>query len=242
MSVPSSPGQAVEETGSGNRLVLEIWHPECWTLETTAGSEAGLVAHGVYEIDGTVNARVTVYGDTREEVESLIERIEDSKRTERVERLSNPFESRGPKDTAGNTTEQLVVQYSEQDSIHRSLVDRGFVPVESIRIHNGREYWTVIANMDRQAVRDELDHIEREMGADIEIKSLGQKHLKDWESLLVEDLSERQREVMELARERGYYEWPRETNASELADELGVSKTTFLEHLRKAESKVIGRQ
>jgi len=51
-------------------------------------------------------------------------------------------------------------------------------------------------------------------------------------------LSERQREVFKLARRRGYYEWPREVSATELAEELDVSKATALEHLRKAEAKI----
>ncbi|SEM06288.1 HTH DNA binding domain-containing protein [Haloferax larsenii] len=56
----------------------------------------------------------------------------------------------------------------------------------------------------------------------------------------VELLSDRQREVFELARERGYYAIPREVSGSDLADELGISKTTLHEHLRKVEAKLLG--
>ena len=56
-----------------------------------------------------------------------------------------------------------------------------------------------------------------------------------------DDLSERQREVYDLARAEGYYSWPRETSAGDLAAELDVSKATLLEHLRKAESKLLGQ-
>jgi len=45
--------------------------------------------------------------------------------------------------------------------------------------------------------------------------------------------------VYEHAREAGYYEWPRGASTRELADDLDVSKTTLLEHLRKAESKLL---
>ena len=55
-------------------------------------------------------------------------------------------------------------------------------------------------------------------------------------------LTPAQREVFELARERDYYQWPHGVSTRELADELDVSKTTMLEHLRKAEGKLLDPQ
>lgn len=52
-------------------------------------------------------------------------------------------------------------------------------------------------------------------------------------------LSDRQAEVLEAALAAGYYDWPRETDAETLAAELGVSHPTLLEHLRKAERRLL---
>lgn len=52
-------------------------------------------------------------------------------------------------------------------------------------------------------------------------------------------LSERQSEVISTAMRRGYYEWPREVDAETLADDLGIARSTFLEHLRKAERALL---
>ena len=52
-------------------------------------------------------------------------------------------------------------------------------------------------------------------------------------------LTDRQREVVETALELGYFEWPRDVKSEELAAELGVGRSTLLEHLRKAESKLL---
>lgn len=52
-------------------------------------------------------------------------------------------------------------------------------------------------------------------------------------------LSERQQEVVETALEAGYYDWPRDADAEAVADVLGVTHPTFLEHLRKAEKKLL---
>lgn len=52
-------------------------------------------------------------------------------------------------------------------------------------------------------------------------------------------LSERQAEVVTLALEGGYYEWPREADAETLAARLDITHSTFLEHLRKAEARLL---
>lgn len=52
-------------------------------------------------------------------------------------------------------------------------------------------------------------------------------------------LTDRQREVLELARRRGYYEWPRRVTQQELAAELDIAAATLTQHLRAAERRLI---
>lgn len=52
-------------------------------------------------------------------------------------------------------------------------------------------------------------------------------------------LTERQRDVATEALTRGYYDWPRGITNEELADELGISRATLHEHLRKAEHALL---
>ncbi|MFD1600356.1 helix-turn-helix domain-containing protein [Halobellus rarus] len=52
-------------------------------------------------------------------------------------------------------------------------------------------------------------------------------------------LTDRQEEVLEVARERGYYEIPRRASVREVADEVGCSKSTAANHLRKAEARLV---
>ncbi|MDZ7688908.1 MAG: helix-turn-helix domain-containing protein [Halobacteriales archaeon] len=63
------------------------------------------------------------------------------------------------------------------------------------------------------------------------------EYVRDLESEKV--LTEKQREVAEKAREMGYYDTPREASLSEVADELGVAKSTCSEILHRAEEKVM---
>jgi predicted DNA binding protein len=56
---------------------------------------------------------------------------------------------------------------------------------------------------------------------------------------LFEDVTERQMAALRLALERGYYEQPRQTSLRELAAQTTVARSTFEEHLRKAENKLL---
>lgn len=56
---------------------------------------------------------------------------------------------------------------------------------------------------------------------------------------LFENLTDRQLAALRLALESGYYEQPRKTSLRELADRTAVARSTYEEHLRKAENKLL---
>jgi hypothetical protein len=52
-------------------------------------------------------------------------------------------------------------------------------------------------------------------------------------------LTDRQREVLETAYEMGYFERPKQANATEIATDLGIAQSTFTEHLMTAQRKLL---
>lgn len=54
-------------------------------------------------------------------------------------------------------------------------------------------------------------------------------------------LTTRQAEVLATAHEMGYFEYPRESNATEVAASLDIGASTLAEHLAAAESKLVGQ-
>jgi DNA-binding CsgD family transcriptional regulator len=58
-------------------------------------------------------------------------------------------------------------------------------------------------------------------------------------SLLTEKLTERQRAALEAGYHGGFFEWPRDRSGEEVAASLGVSASTFHQHVRKAEKKLL---
>lgn len=53
-------------------------------------------------------------------------------------------------------------------------------------------------------------------------------------------LTDRQREVLTVAYEAGYFAHPREANAETVAAELDIAPSTFREHLAAAQAKLLG--
>lgn len=59
------------------------------------------------------------------------------------------------------------------------------------------------------------------------------------ESGLLDDLTDRQREVLEAAYRSGYFGWPRDSTAEEVAESLDISSPTLHNHIRKAEGVIM---
>ena len=240
MSSPDTTGSENEEEML--RLTLDLWHPNCWTIKTTKETDAGLLGYGVYTgMEGTAHGRFTVYGDSTAEVDALIEETKESPLTSSVTEIEKSWRV-GEDEVVppGNTTRELFVEFDPSNSIDEAFVSRGFVYDGPTRIKDGRETWSLVISADRLEVQRLLDEIRDEMDADIEVTQVSTPdHTPHGQVPNTMQLSDRQREVFLFARERGYYEWPREVTARELAEEFDITKTTFLEHLRKAESKLL---
>jgi hypothetical protein len=56
---------------------------------------------------------------------------------------------------------------------------------------------------------------------------------------LLSVLTEKQRSLMVMAKDMGYYEYPRRTSTGELARAAGLSTSTVIEHLRKSEVRLM---
>ena len=107
----------------------------------------------------------------------------------------------------------------------------------------GWEHYTVIA-FDEDDIRSLLSDLRDDR--DIELLSkteIAEKQIPHSMlapvDTLFDSITDRQLAALQLALERGYYEQPRKTSLRALADQTSVARSTYEEHLRKAENKLL---
>ena len=107
----------------------------------------------------------------------------------------------------------------------------------------GWEHYTVIA-FDEANIAALYDDLE----ADRDIEVLSKRGLEETRvphsqlapiDQLFDGVTDRQLAALRLALDSGYYEQPRKASVSELAERTSVARSTYEEHLRKAENKVL---
>lgn len=233
-------------SGTGTRLTLDLRHPNCWAIEATERVDGGILAHAIYHTPKTTeesvnaNGLFTAYGDSEREVDTLLETIQKSPYAGSVLELQERFGRNHQTAAPGNVVREFFLEYDPSDMICPTLLEHGFVHSAPVRIEDGREYWQVCFAGEREEIEASLDGVREDGPAEVTVSSItttdttrsARKHR-------MSTLTSTQREVFDLARERGYYQWPRNVSTRELADELDISKTTLLEHLRKAEGKLL---
>ena len=108
---------------------------------------------------------------------------------------------------------------------------------------DGIERYTVLAT-----TRERLDALVRDLAriGDVRIERVSEVDASQLSvnvplADLTERLTPRQLQALTLAIEEGYYQSPRRTSTQAMAERVGVSRSTFEEHLRKAEQRVLER-
>ncbi|MFB6134981.1 MAG: helix-turn-helix domain-containing protein [Halanaeroarchaeum sp.] len=121
------------------------------------------------------------------------------------------------------------------------MVEQYDAPIVDVQAENGDLSMTFHAQtMDdlRDAVGTLRDSYE---GVDVQrlVSSKDEEGADDLVFVDRGELTARQREVLETAYQMGYFEHPKGANAGEVADALGITTSTFTEHLAAAQSKLL---
>jgi hypothetical protein len=220
------------------RIELEVWHPGCWVLETSERVDVGFLGYGVFtRADDRATTRYTLYADTHAAIDEAISLLEDHPAVYAISEMCSGV--RTPTHAPGNATRELLIENDATTQISDAFTSRGFTYGAPGDVYDGTEHWRLFAQMDRETVHERLDEVRAEEQADITVVSISSPRRVEADPLPVDRLSHRQREVFQLARTRGYYRQPKRTTAGDLAEELGITTSTFHEHLHKAEEKLL---
>lgn len=225
------------------RVTLSVWHPGCWTIQTTERTDVGVLGRVVATTTGDrTTSLVTLYADRRSELDDGEAAIRSFSQVHSVTPVpETTLGSAARTAEPGNATRDLLIDHDASAQISGAFLSREFVTARPVDTHDGRERWSLLTTRSRDAVHDALARIEAEWDADITVEGLTRTSDAAGEApFSLTSLSARQREVFELARARGYYEWPKQVTGTELADELDIATATLHEHLHKAEAKLLG--
>lgn len=124
---------------------------------------------------------------------------------------------------------------SSHPCIQQQLFDIGFMPL-SIQYEEGEELYRG-AVIGQNNLREMFDQANEDVGVRLEgleqiDESNSKRQTQQW------DLTPPQREALTTALELDYFEVPREARAADVADELGISQSAFLQRLHRAEKNV----
>lgn len=113
-------------------------------------------------------------------------------------------------------------------------------PVSEVRIR-GDTLNVSIRVSDRAAISDAITELREEFGS-IRLEYLRSEQRSGPSELILVDraqLTDRQQEVLRTAYLMGYFEYPREANAAEVAETLDIGPSTFMSHLVAAQAKLL---
>ncbi|MFB6130583.1 MAG: helix-turn-helix domain-containing protein [Salinigranum sp.] len=128
---------------------------------------------------------------------------------------------------------EALVQFETTDPALLVAVQESMVPLElPLTIVDGVAVLEFAASRERLS---ELGDRLRTFGMSFEVEYV--RGTVDTEELLTDS----QRDLLRTAVESGYYDTPRTSTLTELADALGIAKSTASERLHRAEERVIKR-
>jgi len=123
-----------------------------------------------------------------------------------------------------------------------SVVEALDYPLADVRVEDGELRLTLHLE-DRTALREivaELDDVAERVAVRYLVQGTAEGD-GGGDAAVVDRgrLTERQREVLATAHEMGYFEYPGGANATQVAESLDITVSTFSEHLSRAQSRLL---
>ncbi len=134
---------------------------------------------------------------------------------------------------------QVIFKMPASHAYHSILLDGSVFQLRPPVAKDGFEYWDVAA-MEKKHIKRLIERMNRNRKvAWAEMLSLKQKEVDLFVPSAFSKLTDKQRWAFEMAIKYGYYSFPRENDLETIAKKLKVPFSTFREHLRIAESKLL---
>ena len=188
---------------------------------------------------GSVNGRakrLLCFEGEPADVGAFVEDFRSHPATESLERVSSDDES-------GASYYISEIGYSEENPSILQLIERaGCFRHPTVVVHNGIEHWTIYTRS-KGAVREFLDSVERLDNNVAVVRNVDIGPITDEAAIqhapLRSELTDGQAAAFRAALELGYYREDRRVTIEDIADHLGVHRSTAGEHVKRAENTLL---
>lgn len=193
------------------KIYVTMEHEDCWTYQMPY--QAYTINLEVYPHKNYLRSRILIESDDKNIVKSM--------RSHRsVVKIINAYRYK----------DSIYVDFLNvyKGSIAGVLYDKEVLIVANT-IAGNKEIWSFVTHSKNlREITSELEGI----GKVAELKAY------DFDPFLSPELTDTEKKILGLAYYYGYLDYPRRISADEMAEKLGLSKVTFLYHLRNAQRKV----
>ena len=170
--------------------------------------------------------RMITSGQIKGSKENIANAIKDLKKSKRVFNYEVDGEN--------------IILDIRQHIANRLLFQAGIFLTKPAYVNNEGEYFFEVASWDRKKLSNIFKIYQF---LNVELTNIQNKKLKNIEIRKTSsNLTDKQKEALNLAIKEGYYEFPRKIELKQLAKIMKISYTTYQYHLRHAENKIIPKQ
>ncbi|MDT7873689.1 MAG: helix-turn-helix domain-containing protein [Sulfolobaceae archaeon] len=193
------------------KVTITVEHDDCWTSQVPF--KARTLNLQVYPTKHYLRSRILIDS-------SNLEVVKEMSKCKGVLKVNKVISSQN------KTLVDFLNVY--KGSIAGILYDYEVLILDN-EIRDGKEKWTFVAP--RLSVSEIVNEIKN-------VSKINQIRSEEYKPSTL-SLTDMERKVLLLALHSGYLDYPKRAKTKDLASLLGISKVTFLYHLRTAEKKII---
>lgn len=212
---------------------MAITHSNCFTELTKNFPEIFLFVFPHLSSEGTYGI-LKVFGKEENSMDEYIMYLSDFIRE--IKKLAE--------DDSGTTF--FYKSISEHESVLKGVIQCGCIPNFPVVVSEGKETWNIFS-AEKTRIMALFKWLE---SANIDVKLLSHKPVDPLSFIAQHQIStlpvtvniqltDKQKEAIKTALDMGYYEWPRNIKVEDMASVLGISRSSFLHRLRKAEKVIM---
>ncbi len=197
-------------------LTIGLRHRECWHSALSKKLAATIIVKYTYMLpNNQLYGYQTIISSRIGELEAFLSSAPQVRKYAVLSRAADRAE---------------VITWAEQGSIVDSIIKKNCVFIGPTVVKDGVENWHIMA-----PTREELQDVVASLEQCADIAYIRNDSGAGPDA----GLTERQVKTLKKAVEMGYFDTPRRASIKDVAQKLGVSPSTAVEHLRKAEKKVL---